>query len=263
MGSLRTSEHLKRFGGQLRRRASELTRSALDLVYPPQCAYCHAALLRSNELMLCGECRSRLAPTDAIHCRRCGAAVRPAEAEADDCARCRNERYRFKSVLTLGRYRDHLRDAVLRMKHSAEEPLMMAMGNLLAEQHGEALVAARPDVVVPIPMHWSRRLVRGTNSPEILARRVARRLQLPFVAGALVRKRATKKLALLSREERKRALRDAFAVARGSDFRNAHVLVVDDVLTTGTTCNTAARTLLRAGAKRVSVLVVARAYPED
>jgi ComF family protein len=177
--------------------------------------------------------------------------------------RCRGERFRFDRVLALGRYTGPLRDAVLRMKRSHAEPLMMAMGRFLVERFGDELKLLRQDVVVPIPMHWTRRLVRGTNSAELLGQVVARELGVVFAPRSLRRKRRTRKLAELTRTERKRTLQGAFAVSKGCDFAGARVLLVDDVLTTGTTCDTAARALRNVGAAEINVLVLARAYPED
>jgi ComF family protein len=179
------------------------------------------------------------------------------------CSRCRDEKFKFERVFAMSRYQGMLRDAVLRMKQASEEPLMMAMGRLLANQFASQIAAVQPEVVVPIPMHWSRRMVRGTNSPELIGEIVARKLGIPFAPRALRRCRRTRKLAELTRQERKRTLRNAFAVAKGCDFTAARVLLVDDVMTTGTTCDTAAQALRKAGATAVSVLVAARAYQED
>lgn len=162
---------------------------------------------------------------------------------ADDCVRCRGERFGFERVLALARYSGLLRDVVLRMKRSHAEPLMMAMGQLAVERFGGELRLLQHDVVVPIPMHWTRRIVRGTNSPELIGQVVARELGIVFAPRSLRRKRRTQKLAELTRQQRKRTLRDAFAVGRGCDFTGARVLLIDDVLTTGTTCDTAARAL--------------------
>jgi len=134
---------------------------------------------------------------------------------------------------------------------------------LLFEQRSGDLVGLQAHIVIPIPMHWTRRLVRGVNSAEVLAAGVARSLGLPLAARGLIRTRRTRQLAELTRQERKRALHDAFAVARGCDFRDARVLLVDDVLTTGTTCDTAAKALRRAGAAAVFAVVIARAYPGE
>ena len=240
-----------------------LVRASVDLVYPQRCACCAGTVEDAAAIPLCFECREQLAPAGLTQCRRCAAVVNPIEQQAGDCARCRTEGFQFDRAFALARYEGPLREAVLRMKRSSEEPLMIAMGRLLAHRFSDELQPLQPDVVVPVPMHWTRRLVRGTNGPEIMGAVLARQLQTIFGPRSLRRNRRTRKLAELTRQERKRTLRDAFSVARGCDFKDAHVLLVDDVLTTGTTCDTAARALMKAGAADVTVLVAARAYPSD
>jgi ComF family protein len=237
-------------------------RSAVNLVYPPRCVVCGDSLEASDSL-ICDRCRRVLVPAGQLQCRRCGADIGAALPDAVDCARCRREKYRFVRCVCLARFRDILREVVWRMKRRAEEPLTIEMGRLFCDVRRDELRSLQADVVVPIPMHWTRRLRRGVNSSELLAAGVAKSLDLPLAAKAIVRTRRTKRLAELTREERKRTLRDAFAVRRGCNFHSARVLLVDDVLTTGTTCDTAAKALRRAGAAAVFAAVIARAYPGD
>jgi ComF family protein len=243
--------------------AQRMARSAVDLVYPPQCACCGEAIDEQARAALCGMCVETLTPAGLPQCPRCGSMVSTTELAGEDCVRCRAERFQFDRVLAPARYEGLVREVVLRMKRLYEEPLMVAMGRLLSMRFAEELRELCLDVVVPIPMHWTRRLVRGTNSPELMGECVARSLGAYLGRGAIRRRRRTRKLADLPRQERKRTLRDAFAVAWGCDFAGARVLLVDDVLTTGITCDTAARVLKNAGASHVSVLVAARAYPDD
>jgi ComF family protein len=240
-----------------------IARATLDFVYPPQCACCGGDIEVKGAVSLCLHCRADLAPEAVSQCPRCAAFANVLNPQTGPCIRCRDEHFRFDRVFALSRYERTSRDVVLRMKHSHEEPLMMAMGRLLAERFGGEIQSIKPDVVLPIPMHWTRRLVRGTNSPELMGHIVSKSLHIDFGPRSLRRKRRTRKLAELSRQERKHTLRDAFAVGRGCNFTGAHVLLVDDVLTTGTTCHTAARVLKKSGAREVSVLVIARAYPGD
>lgn len=145
------------------------------------------------------------------------------------------------------------------MKRAAGEPLSVAMGDLLATRRRGVLAAVEADLVVPIPMYWGRRLLRGTNSPEILARRLSRRLGIPWEPRLLVRRRNTLLQPDLSPRERFRNIQGAFRVDKGYDLGGVRVLVVDDVLTTGATCSEAAKSLKQAGAAYVAVAVLARA----
>ena len=167
---------------------------------------------------------------------------------------------RFARAVALGNYEGLLRNAVLRMKRDTEEPLSAALAELLFQRREAALAALAADVVVPAPMYWLRRLARGTNSPEIVAERLARRLRLPCVPRMIRRLRNTRPQGALARQERLENVRGAFRLRHGCDVSGARVLLVDDILTTGATCGEIARQLLTAGAVEVSVAVLARAH---
>jgi ComF family protein len=172
---------------------------------------------------------------------------------------CHGTPLRFDAVVALGAYRDDLRQAVLRMKQPEGDPLSGAVARLLWLRRGEELTRFAADLIVPIPMHWARRLRRGTNSPERMAAVLGRHLKRPVTSGLLRWRRKTKLQSELPPKERFRNVRDAFRIARGRGVEGARILLIDDVLTTGATCSEAARTLKRAGASMVGAAVVARA----
>jgi ComF family protein len=145
------------------------------------------------------------------------------------------------------------------MKQFHEYPLTAAVGHLLADRLAAQLSDDSPDVIVPIPKHWLRRVLRGTNTSEVLAETLSGRLHRPAALGALRQRRRTRKQSLLGRSERQQNVAGALQLARAYDFDKAHVLIVDDTMTTGATANEAARVIGRAGARRITVAVVARA----
>ncbi len=114
------------------------------------------------------------------------------------------------------------------------------------------------DLVVPVPLHPARERERGYNQSALLARRLARRLRLPCRMRALERRRATRAQTELTGRERRRNVLGAFSVAEPRVVRDRHVVLVDDVLTTGATVAECARVLIRAGARTVGVVTVAR-----
>lgn len=174
------------------------------------------------------------------------------------CEACRHARLRFDSVIPLGGYHAGLRDVVLRMKRPAHDSLSMAMGGLLLERRREELVAVGANVIVPIPMYWRRRFGRGKNSPELLAACLAEELRIP-VRTLLGRRRNTLPQASLTPLRRFENVKGAFRVRHPEIVKDARILLVDDVLTTGATCSEAAKVLKQAGAALVAVAVVARA----
>src|SRR5262249_15405043 len=138
--------------------------------------------------------------------------------------------------------------------------LDQAIGRALAEFLGDSLPFARDDLemVVPVPLHRARLRWRGFNQAALIGAEVARRLILPLDCAALVRARATRPQTYRPHDERIRNVRRAFAVDRAWRIADKHILLVDDVMTTGATVDECARTLLRAGAKSVDVFTLAR-----
>jgi ComF family protein len=159
----------------------------------------------------------------------------------------------------LGIYDGELRRVVLRMKRSSGETLAVNMGRLLGQCRAEEIAAIHADIVVPIPMFWTRKLKHGINSAELLAELLAQTVGLPYRRRVLARKRNTVRQMELTPPARFQNLRNAFRLRAGYDLRDSRVLLVDDVLTTGATCSAAAETLKRAGARSVAVAVLARA----
>jgi len=176
------------------------------------------------------------------------------------CGYCQQRSLKFDRTFAVGDYVADLRDAVLRAKHHADERLAIALAGLAADLHASALREQGLDVVVPIPMHWARRIVRGMNGPNVVADQVARRLRAP-VSSQLVRRRYTAIQGDLPPTRRRQNVRNAFRLRHPEDFRGARVLLVDDVMTSCATCNEAARMLRRAGAEWIAVLVICRTQP--
>ncbi len=237
-----------------------LPQAAADLLFPPRCAFCDGDWpLSPDGASLCAECREQLVPWLENACPRCGSQLTVPELDGGRTPLCGCKLPHLDGVISLGLYRDALREAVLRMKHRTGDCLSAAIGRLYAQVRGEALARFQADVIAPVPMYWRRRLVRGTNSPEIVARILAARLGAPLAARAVVRCRNTLPQSDLSPEERWKNVRGAFRLRAGYDLRGARILLVDDILTTGATAGEIARVLRLAGARAVAAAAVARA----
>jgi ComF family protein len=232
--------------------------AGLNLLFPPDCAGCGANLECQTPSRFCPACIEQLELLTGRTCPRCAAAVPAAVAVRDRCFRCRGVKLRFDEAVALGAYSGLFRDWLLMMKDDRNEPLALAIADLIWQRIGERIAAVEPDVVVPVPMHWRRRFVRGTNSPALLADVLARRLGVPLAAGLLRRTRHTRPQTSVPPSERLANVRRAFVVRRGYHLDLARVLLVDDILTTGATCSEAARALKDGGALHVAVVVAAR-----
>lgn len=260
LGRIYNPRFLRHSAQSLARRIGRWWSRGLDLLLPPRCSYCEAELSAlADNLLLCDDCRDLLGPIDWRFCHHCGSPVTVEKATADRCERCRTSRLHFDAVVSLGTYQDHLRSAVLRMKRPAGRTLAVAMGRLFQVRRGGDVVSLHPDLVIPVPMHWRRRWAQGNNSPDLLAECLAASLEIPAEASILRRQRNTVPQANLPPKQRFANVRGAFLVRSRYDFTGTHVLLVDDILTTGATCSEAARMLKAAGATQVSVAVLARA----
>jgi ComF family protein len=242
---------------QSRERIRNFLSHGVDLLFPPACAYCGGELETSTQGLLCQDCRTGLVDNRPT-CARCGRHALSGTTAAG-CVQCKDERFYFGSVVRLGSYDGTMRSAVLRMKHDNHRALAIAVGDLLADTRAAAWEALVPDAVVPIPMHWSRRIWRGCNSPETISERLAGRLQVPLARHLLRRRRRTAPQASLPPTRRLANVGGAFRAVAHPDLKGARLLLVDDIMTTGATVNEAAKMLTRSGASFIGIAVVARA----
>ncbi|QDU57741.1 ComF family protein [Aeoliella mucimassa] len=232
----------------------------LEMLFPPSCAACHAPIAQGGPAQFCDDCLELFDEFRPPFCAGCGASVPVDLPEGHTCGHCHGERRRYNHAVALGPYEGLLRDLLLRAKRPQGEIVALALAERLVELHGNELREREIDVVCPVPMHWRRRIRRMANCPTTIADVVARRLQVPLAAGLLRRRRATRPQTSLAPSGRDQNVRRAFALGAGYQLQSAHVLLVDDILTTGATCNAAARTLRRAGAKSVTLAVIGRSY---
>jgi len=242
---------------------ASITLAALDLVFPALCPVCHAILGAGRRDPLCGTCWSAIIRLDVPWCDTCGAAPALSPASADprqiahgrSCAACEAAPPSYDYARSAAVYEGQLREALHALKFSGRRALAAPLGELAAEQCLAALPAGI-DALIPVPLAPERERERGFNQAALLARRIGRRLAVPTRPRWLARIRPTRPQSELSAGERRANVRGAFRASRRVAGR--HVLVVDDILTTGATVDACARALRDAGAQRVGVLTVAR-----
>jgi predicted amidophosphoribosyltransferase len=139
-----------------------------QLVYPGCCLLCGQPLPPDTS-SFCPACRHGLFADASLSCPRCAATVGPFAVIDGRCRWCRDESFRFEQALRLGPYAGLLRDVVLRLKHFSAEGLAELLGACWGEHAAAAFEGARIDAVVPVPLHWWRRLRRGYNQSAALA----------------------------------------------------------------------------------------------
>lgn len=228
--------------------------SVANLLYPPTCLLCHSGRPAGA---VCGECAAVMPRRQAPVCIRCGVALPGAFDAVVLCPACRRRPPSFEMARAPWLYAGLVQEAIRQFKYSRH----WRIGRWLAEEMSATARASLPldevSAVLPVPLHWLKRRLRGWNPSEELAASVAQSLKKPCRARALRRTRWTTTQTRLGRQARERNVRAAFA-ARPHSVRQQTVLLVDDVLTSGSTAEACARALHEAGAGRVFVLTAAR-----
>jgi ComF family protein len=233
--------------------------AVLDLIYPPDCVACGAALEGREEGGLCPACRSGLPWIGAWRCPRCGDELGPYAEGARACpSECRKKALVFRGAVAVCRYEGVAREMVHRLKYGGDPRPADWMGRRMRDRLEQTDWFAQCDLIVPVPLHWRRRLARRFNQSELLARGVARAAGRHALENALRRPRKTPPQSFLDYESRLVNVKGAFAVRSAERVSGRTILLVDDVMTTCATAAECARTLLAAGAKRVYAAVFAR-----
>jgi len=242
---------------------SRLLTSVGQLVLPVHCAACGAPAPTDRRWPLCEVCGREMADLiTAPYCPLCGRRAGPYTVGPEGCLFCRKFPVRFSAAVRVGPYGGPLKTLILRCKYERRTAIAGALGRLLRERLALAPWADQVDLVVPVPLHWARRIGRGFNQAALLARELA--AAAPKAKGVstrlLRRTRPTPHQTNLPAPQRRKNVRGAF-VARGANdaLKGKGVLLVDDVMTSGTTIGECTRVLRRAGARDVYVAVAATA----
>jgi len=228
----------------------------LNALYPPHCAQCRTET--ASGVHLCAACADQAPRIAAPYCRQCSQPFDGAITGEFICHQCRERTLHFDCAVAKYRSRGVVREFTHRFKYEKHYYLRHPLANWLMEALEDERIAAQPfDAFVPVPLHTARFREREFNQAEVLARLLAKRTGKP-VLRALKRIRYTTTQTRLDREERMENLRNAFRVRHPSAVHSRHLILVDDVFTTGSTVDECARVLRQAGAASVRVVTVAR-----
>ncbi|MGH7108243.1 MAG: double zinc ribbon domain-containing protein [Acetobacteraceae bacterium] len=232
--------------------------TALDILLPPTCPCCDTPV--SAPGLMCAGCYQGLTILTEPLCRRCGVpfASDGWGGKTPLCAGCRAHPPLFRQARAAFLYDAAAARLILPLKYADRTDLAGVLALHMARA-GAALFQAA-DLLVPVPLHRRRLFARRYNQAALLAHALARRSGLALLPDALIRTRPTAPLGALSAAARAAELAQAFAVraSRIRQVRGRHVLLIDDVLTSGATANACARALGSAGAATIDVLAAAR-----
>lgn len=228
-----------------------------SLIFPDECRICAEPLHEVSRIPVCRTCLLKPEPLAAEYfCVQCRSPFRSSFPldEQGLCGLCRRGVRGFDAAYSYGFYEDQLRELIHLFKYGRVQTLARPLGRLLSV----ALPRDQEfDVIVPMPLHWRKRWQRGFNQSALLASEIGRRANIP-VKNALRRIRFTATQAGLTNAKRRLNVSGAFRASKGPALDGKRVLLVDDVMTTGATAASCARALKMAGARRVTLLTLAR-----
>jgi len=230
----------------------ELAHKLFSHLFPSRCIFCHKTVNQAVEI--CPECYNNL-PHNESCCLRCALPLPEELNHSVICGRCIKQAPAFDYAHSLFRYENSVVGLVHQLKFGEKISHARSVGELMWQklcQTGES-----PDCLLPVSLHDLRLRQRGFNQSIEISRVLAKKSAIPVEYDAVVRHRRTPAQTGLDAKQRKKNIRGAFSVLKRFDHR--HVLIVDDVMTTGATVNELARILKKHGVARVGVLTIARA----
>jgi ComF family protein len=229
----------------------------VSLVYPPLCTICRENTQAGE--YLCDQCEAKTVRIVAPFCQTCSEPFEGAITGVFTCANCAHRSIHFDAAVAAYRSRGIVRQVIHEFKYGRRIHLRYLVARWLTAALGDERIRdLRFDVMIPVPLHPARQRERGFNQASLLAELLSEQMSVQYQPW-LERVRYTTTQTALDRAERMENLHNAFRLRKNADVRRLHVLLIDDVLTTGSTLSECARILKRAGALSVHAATAARA----
>lgn len=240
----------------------KLIEQCLNIVYPRRCPLC-GEIVSKEDGKACSNCYKQLKKISEPKCKCCGKSIETMEKEY--CFDCDRKEFYFEMGFSLWDYSTKMKKSIAMFKYHNRQEYADFYGEEFVKEFGERIIELEPDVLVPVPIHWTRYIQRGYNQAELIAKKIGDALNIPVVDDILVRTKKTTAQKNLDNKERSRNMEGAFAI--GKQWKNQcsalkKVVIIDDIYTTGSTINTCAKLLREKGVAEVyfGVLCIGKGY---
>jgi ComF family protein len=232
-----------------------LLETFISLFFPPHCAGCAVRVESGQDF--CPVCAATIEFIKPPRCQICSQPFDGMSGEFE-CPNCRGTAFHFDCAVSVVRSRRVIRELIHRVKYNREIWIMKILGRILLQGLADSRLSGQEfDAIVPVPLHSKRLREREFNQAALLAGQLSRAAGTPM-REVLVRSRYTGTQTTLDRVERRQNLRNAFSLRKNVDVTDQNLLLIDDVLTTGSTLDACAAVLLEQGAESVRALTLAR-----
>ncbi len=226
-------------------------RHSMQLLFPTRCPVCDGIVSPYGE-QICLACMKQLKLLTPPWCMKCGKKL---DCEGEFCKDCSEKPHSFVRGRALYEY-GSVAASVYRMKYGGRQEYALYFGEEMARYLGGFIRQIQPDGIIPIPLHKRRLYKRGYNQAALLARTLGKCMDIPVYEKMLLRTKDTKPLKLQNPVERQNNLKKAFIIGE-NDVKLKTIIIVDDIYTTGSTINEAARVLRQYGVEKIYYVTLA------
>lgn len=229
--------------------AKEVINGLLDFVYPKLCVGCGEVV----DTFLCDSCKESIIVIEPPICKICGT-----PSDYSTCYDCKDKQYYFDCAASACLFEGTMQKSIWKFKFNGITELAEELSKLMIESYALHIKYKHIDMAVPIPIHPRRMAERGFNQSDILGAKLCSSLNIPYSTNILKKIKHTKDQINLSLDDRIINLNGAFKVSPKANIKDKNILLIDDVFTTGSTANEAAKTLKEAGAAEVYAYTAGR-----
>jgi len=235
----------------------------LNLIFPLDCKICEKPIRESKGYSICEDCFKTIELIEPPYCIKCGKPLISTDYFESNrgilCSNCKRKKYSFEFSRSVGIYQKVLKECIHLFKYYGEKKLAKPLGKLMINyllKNNE--FKKKIDLIIPVPLHKNDLKKRGFNQSVLLGRVIGDYFSIPVEKRVLIKKKLTPFQVNLSKKEREKNIIKAFAVERPEEVKYKNILILDDIFTTGSTVEECAKELIKAQAKNIFVLTLAR-----
>ncbi len=227
----------------------------LDLLFPPQCIVCNNY---AEQLNICGECWGKIAFITKPYCRICSYPFEYEEDEEAICGYCIKQKPKYDKAIAVFKYNEHSKALIHKFKYQDQLQILDFFVNLMLNMGQDVIKESH--IIIPVPIHKFKLFNRGYNQAALLAMKLAANTQLEYLPEALSKKNNKTSQAGLTKEERKRNIKNSFVLnpKYAEQIQGKNILIIDDVITTGATIFECCKELKKAQPNKIFVLSLAK-----
>ena len=207
----------------------------LNLIYPNVCAFCN----KIQKDSLCKKCEEKIK-----------------KYKNNNVIRSKNDY--FEELISIFKYEGLIREKIIQYKFEDKAYIYKTFAKIILKNKKVCGLLKKYDIIVPVPIHRKRKLQRGYNQTQLIAKEISKNIDIKLCGDVLIKSKNTIAQSKLNKNKRKQNIKDAFKVSNFEKIQGKNIILFDDIFTTGSTVNECSKILKKAGAKKVGVLTIAK-----